>query len=838
MNRLYTGDEINIIQEFANTFKKEETVGNIYFEKGINDEKLLLFGEQLEGLISYSKGHHVKIKSLANDLLEDNLDSVVLSSLRYLTTTYDTIGSSFTTQYKISNTVTGKKYAFDIVFNRVDSPLGTGEFAVIAVASVAIEGTIGDRIGWNGNLLDSFSGFNDVGFGYILDEDHRSYNVYLSNSAKKLLGYFVEGNFISLTTFTEFIAGNAHISTQKMMADIINLYDNRDSELRHKFSAIKKSGLKFMDILIKRATNIELEEHKVLSMTIIDNTHLHQKASEAKDVFKFFKGGVITWYPQIDPTTFRVSKITSFVFDEIVDYDTYTISYDNLVGAAAVGVIDIEESSIEHELAKLKKGVVNQTYLKFEYKKGNDITVLRANASVTERDYANNPAKIVITFFDMTEERKLSDELSRTYKIDPLTSIYNRASYYEDCLGTEGTLLCIDLDDFKDVNDTYGHVVGDEYLMETAELLKVFADKHNGSAYRIGGDEFVIRIPEEHNIEEQKILCEELIELRIFTNKYGGVQYDLSFTIGSASTKSDSITPDSLYEIADRALYNAKKVSKGSYSVASEKNARQYNDQKEIDKLINKALKYSEFYPKYVPRFDLQGKVVGIEVDATWKDKSGRELSSYEFMSNMYRMNAVHALDTMILKKAFEELKTAIAELSLDSREFSVTAYACKSTVLSNDLKKLITQHSTINNNLSAYLEIDIPDITISLNTIKVVSEVNKVAKLRAAISLQAMEETDTEDIFNYLEIVKPNSLIYNARANNRPSVNDNEQVLSSIGKIARDLKIDFYVIGIDNEDEMDYYKKLDFTVFQGNYCSSSLTIDEVIELIKKQKNS
>ncbi len=837
MNRLYTYKEIKKVQEYAEKFKANNTVGFAYYETNVNEKQLLVFSDYYERFINFTHDNHVSIKDIANELLKENLDSVVLGVIRYISTAHNSFKSNYMSQFKMSNPVTGKRYVMDVMCKKVDSPIDTGNYGVVIDAQLTLEGTTGDSIGWNGNLIDSYGGFNDIGFGYIFDRVDRLDNMYLSNSAKTLLGYQVEGNFVSLVDFAKFMEENTHFTVKHFLTDMQKIFDNIDYEFRYKFSVVKKSSVSNMDIIIRCSEHNRIEPHKVLSITIIDNTDLHQRASEAKEAFRFFKGGVITWYPLLDPKVFRVSRITSFVFDDIVDYESYTIKYEDLMTFTSKGIANIKESSIESELLKLRDGLIEETNFKFEFLRNGSIVVLSTYASIVERTFEGIPAKVVISFMDISEERKLTDELARTYKIDPLTGIYNRASYYEDCKDLEGTLLGIDIDDFKDINDTHGHEVGDEYLIETADILRIFADKHGGKAYRIGGDEFVVSIPKVLKPEEQNFLCDELIELRIMTNKYGNRAYDISFTIGAASTYSDNITPRILYELSDIALYNAKRVAKGSYSVATEKDAEHYLNQKKVEGSINRAIKNKEFFPKYIPRYDLQGNIVGLEIDASWKDESGKELASYNFVSHMYRMNVVHQLDIMVLGTALEELKYAISELRLDPKEFSFTGFASKSTVLSNDLKKLVTQHSTINNNLSAYLEIDIPEISISLKTIKVVSEVNKVAKLRVGISLQVMDENDIEDIMNYLEIVKPNSLVFNARATNAINYKRSDEIISNIMGIARDLKINFYVTGIDNEEEKEFYKKQGFVVFQGNHFSPSLTIMEAIELIKQQKS-
>ena len=163
-------------------------------------------------------------------------------------------------------------------------------------------------------------------------------------------------------------------------------------------------------------------------------------------------------------------------------------------------------------------------------------------------------------------------------KRDPLTKLLNRTfaeEYINEFLSERrhhGTLLMIDMDNFKEINDVYGHIVGDEILIEFANTLKALT-RQDDVVCRLGGDEFMVFLKDVsvHSVVVEKV--EQIVvtlEKRLVKPNNGG---HVSVSTGIATSPLDGRSFNQLYQNADKALYYVKKNNKGSYHFFSEEGA-------------------------------------------------------------------------------------------------------------------------------------------------------------------------------------------------------------------------------------------------------------------------
>lgn len=173
------------------------------------------------------------------------------------------------------------------------------------------------------------------------------------------------------------------------------------------------------------------------------------------------------------------------------------------------------------------------------------------------------------TFANLAEKAlKRSAVLEKSIQLDSMTGLYNRqyTELHINRLLTEdkagGLMFVIDLDDFKHVNDCFGHLAGDELLKKASRIL---ADnvKSPEIAGRVGGDEFMIFLPGERTKEEGEKFAERLISQ--ISEVLGEVQFEQSCSIGIACAKARQADFEDLYYKADRALYMAKASGKAKY---------------------------------------------------------------------------------------------------------------------------------------------------------------------------------------------------------------------------------------------------------------------------------
>ena len=184
-------------------------------------------------------------------------------------------------------------------------------------------------------------------------------------------------------------------------------------------------------------------------------------------------------------------------------------------------------------------------------------------------DENGNVTGIIALINDVTEKQLLKKELEKRSTTDFLTGVMNRLACQENIqrqlsINNKGTLLMIDVDDFKHVNDTYGHNIGDEVLIKVASIIKNNVEEYD-LVGRMGGDEFIAFLctntDEKHACQVAQRIIDE-IKTGFSDKEY---EKDVSVSIGIAICKGEHLSFEKMYTTADKALYNVKNTVKGTY---------------------------------------------------------------------------------------------------------------------------------------------------------------------------------------------------------------------------------------------------------------------------------
>ena len=299
------------------------------------------------------------------------------------------------------------------------------------------------------------------------------------------------------------------------------------------------------------------------------------------------------------------------------------------------------------------------------------------------------------------EMRMLADRYAREARHDPLTGLANRKFLYElagpeleraDRDGTIVGLLLIDLDHFKEINDTLGHSAGDEVLRTVAERLR---DNLRSSdlVARLGGDEFAVLVCGLGCAELAENVARELLPLLAQPVSHEGLRLAVEGSIGVAAYPDDGTTIDDLLRRADVALYQAKR-SRGDYA-----RYRPDRDESNVDRLtlvadLSHAIAEREFLLQFQPQVDLRtGKVVGAEVLTRWQHPHRGLLGPHEFISaiehsGLMREFALHILDRAVSECASWHRDGARAAVSVN-----LSARNLHDRGLPDDVARILAEH-------------------------------------------------------------------------------------------------------------------------------------------------
>lgn len=201
---------------------------------------------------------------------------------------------------------------------------------------------------------------------------------------------------------------------------------------------------------------------------------------------------------------------------------------------------------------------------------------LAAKAKVTKYDTDGKALNMIGILIDNTEQKVQKDLIEQQKKElellafkDQLTGLNNRLSFYEYIENEIASLLFIDLDGFKQINDTYGHHIGDDFLIEKGKKLLNFTNDNNCGVYRLAGDEFVITIDTTISRDSVIDLTKSLMNVLSQSVKIRELEFSVTSSIGICMYD-EKMQMREVLQQADVAMYLAKKNGKNKYIIANE----------------------------------------------------------------------------------------------------------------------------------------------------------------------------------------------------------------------------------------------------------------------------
>jgi len=282
--------------------------------------------------------------------------------------------------------------------------------------------------------------------------------------------------------------------------------------------------------------------------------------------------------------------------------------------------------------------------------------------------FAFNGSKYLVGVITDITERKQAEAAVRVMALeDALTGLPNRRLLQEHLQQVQATskregrsfaLMIVDLDDFKHINDTLGHSVGDKFLIGIANRLRKLA-RHCDVIARLGGDEFAVLATSDAKPEKFGALAERLVSRVRKPVAIGDISVRSSASVGVAISSGDSIDTDTLLAEADLALYASKAAGKNTwrfFEPAMQKRARELV---ELEHELYDALKRNEFVLYYQPILAVKdSSVLGYEALIRWSNQKRGLLLPADFLDAVERNRLIVPLTFWTITEALREART------------------------------------------------------------------------------------------------------------------------------------------------------------------------------------
>ena len=413
---------------------------------------------------------------------------------------------------------------------------------------------------------------------------------------------------------------------------------------------------------------------------------------------------------------------------------------------------------------------------------------------------------------------------------DDLTGLPNRALFYRrvrELIGTSGSeriaVLLMDLDHFKDINDTLGHDQGDLVLKEVSGRLQRAVGTSDTVA-RLGGDEFGIILPHlPHGAGRHA--AEQVLKVLTPPVVLKGLEIDLQASVGVALFPEHGPDVDSLVQKADVAMYQAKAAAGSDYKVYTPERDPHSTERLELTGELRRAIKDGELVLHYQPKIDLQTRVVvGVEALVRWRHPKRGLLSPETFLPLAERSGLMKALTSEVLRMALRQCRTwhgAGIDLTM---AVNVAAADLLNMQFPEELEVLLTQRGVA----ASSLELEITEGTILADPQRARTVLTRLHAMGVRLAVDDFG-TGYSSLMYLKELPVDAVKIDRSFVRDMATKSDDEIIVRAIIDLARNLNLQVVAEGVEDEATWDRLGALGCDLAQGYHLSPPLAEKELL---------
>lgn len=451
----------------------------------------------------------------------------------------------------------------------------------------------------------------------------------------------------------------------------------------------------------------------------------------------------------------------------------------------------------------------------------NEISQLSVSLTQMAKDIADSKQKI--------QQQAHFDHLTglpnRFLSLDRLKRSVNEAKRNNKMVA----VMFFDLDDFKKVNDTLGHDIGDKLLIEAANRL-IRVTRAGDTVGRLGGDEFIILLSDLTSVYEAQVIAEKLLEQFRSPLSIESRKLLLTTSIGIALYPDNGETPQTILQNADTAMYRAKELGRNTYSFFTKELNEKVTRRLNLEEQLHNALNKEELEVFYQPIISLKnGEITGAEALLRWNNSELGPISPEEFIPIAEQLGLINTIGNYVLSHSFSQLKEWQKNACNDfTLSVNLSPLQFRSEQLVSSIQQLLhqhkLQHSTVNLEITegtlitgySYIEDALSELTdskINIHMDDFGTGYSSLSYLRnypfAALKIDKSFISDITDDPSDLGLVKATIAM------------------------AHSFKMKVVAEGIETEQQLEMLKEMKCDFGQGYYFSRPVPAKEFEKLIK-----
>jgi len=443
----------------------------------------------------------------------------------------------------------------------------------------------------------------------------------------------------------------------------------------------------------------------------------------------------------------------------------------------------------------------------------------------------------VMVFHDVTERQALQKNLKHIAYHDALTGLPNRTFFQSQLnqtltnasrVNAKVAVLFLDLDHFKIINDSMGHQVGDQLLIQAAQRIHGCV-RNKDVVARMGGDEFTAILEGIREPTDASIVAQNIIDAVSRPFEINGQEFSITASVGISVFPNNGEDTDALLKNADAAMYQAKYSGRNKFKFYEKESNENALEKLQFESHLKKALRMGEFFLEYQPKLNLQsGKIVGLEALVRWGNAELGRVEPNRFISILEETGLIVEVGEWVLRSA-----CAQAKIWLDAGHCLTMAVNFSARQFSDD--NLLTMIARVLSEvgLPAYLlELE---ITESLIMSDIQNDVRRLSALREMGIKVALDDFGTGySSLSYLrrfpvDVLKIDKSFVDEIHNNASSA----EIVKTIIDLGHILKMDVIAEGVETKEQAVLLKSIGCDSIQGYWFSRPVAAAELTALLE-----
>lgn len=447
---------------------------------------------------------------------------------------------------------------------------------------------------------------------------------------------------------------------------------------------------------------------------------------------------------------------------------------------------------------------------------------------------------------DISERKAAEQRMIYLAQHDILTSLPNRMLFadrlqqaitYAERQHTNVALLFLDMDHFKNVNDTLGHHIGDSLLQEVAQRIRLCV-RNSDTVSRQGGDEFVIMLPNldgphQDELGDIMLVVNKLIESIAKPFVLEGHTIHLTTSVGVSVYPQDGSDGGTLIKHADTAMYQAKEAGRNGYRFFTQEMNRVIAKRVGLESKLRNALKNNELLLHYQPKVDLRsGEIIAVEALVRWQHPEDGLIAPDEFIPIAENSGLIAPLGRWVLSEACRQnqewresgLREIIMAVNLSPVQFQQRG------LLDTVLAALAQSGMPAN-----ALELEITESAMMKNVEQAIITLNKMSELGISISIDDFG-TGYSSLSHLKKFPIDELKIDQSFVRDLSVDKDDAAIVSAVISMAKSLGLSVIAEGVETIEQLRFLEKLDCDKMQGYYFSKPLPANEFRDLLASEQ--